>query len=72
MIPIPSSSSPAVHWVRCQPLGPWLVVTHECPAVRYGRTCRHVREAVEEYRRRHGAVGKIVIRPVRPVMAGVT
>ncbi|GGK22681.1 hypothetical protein GCM10010965_14480 [Caldalkalibacillus thermarum] len=47
---IPSKTKSGVYLVRVEPQGENLVVSHLCPAKRFGNQCRHVQEAVECYR----------------------
>jgi hypothetical protein len=42
---VPSRTHNGVYLVRCEPSGGDLIVSHDCPAIRFGRACRHVHEA---------------------------
>jgi len=48
---VPSRTQNGVYLVRCEPAGRELIVSHDCPASRFGRTCRHIHEAVAAYER---------------------
>ncbi|MDQ0338155.1 hypothetical protein J2S00_000939 [Caldalkalibacillus uzonensis] len=47
---IPSKTKNGVYLVRVEPEGPFLVVSHFCPAYRFRNQCSHVEEAVQCYR----------------------
>lgn len=53
IVVVPSQSHNGVYLVRCEPSGMELIVSHDCPAARRGRMCRHVREAESVYERVH-------------------
>lgn len=47
---IPSKSQNGVHLVKVTPREDSLIVTHTCPAHRFGNQCSHVQEAMDCYR----------------------
>lgn len=53
IVVIPSRSQNGVYLVRTEPQGDKLLVSHDCPAVQFGRECRHVTQAAAAYERFH-------------------
>lgn len=46
---VPSRTHNGVYLVRCEPVETDLIVSHDCPAIRFGRACRHIQEAASAY-----------------------
>lgn len=47
----PSSKDNGVYLVEIKPFQKDLVITHDCPACRYNKPCKHIQAAVAAYRR---------------------
>jgi len=67
---IPSNTQNGVYLVRAEPQGNKLIVSHDCPAARFGNECRHVPVTVAAYERYHWWEPKkrVVIVPKRIVL----
>lgn len=46
---IPSKRSNGVYLVRVEPTEMELIVSHDCPAIKYGGQCKHIAIAVTAY-----------------------